>query len=81
VLGKDTTEGVLVTKVAEGSEAAGKGMKEGDIILEIGGTSVSSPSDVVKGVDEARKQGRKAVLMRVHGQDGDHFIPMKLAAG
>ena len=81
VLGKETTDGVLITKVAHGSEADDKGLKEGDIILEIGGTAVSNPSDVLKGVDEARKQGRKAVLMRVHGQDGDHFIPMKLAAG
>jgi serine protease Do len=81
VLGKDKTDGVLITKVTQGSEAETKGLKEGDIILEIGGAAVSNPSDVVKGVDEARKQGRKAVLMRIHGDDGDHFIPMKLAAG
>ena len=47
VLGKDATEGVLITKVAQGSEAATKGLKEGDIILEIGGAAVSNPSDVV----------------------------------
>jgi len=81
VLGKDATDGVLITKVAQGSEAEVKGLKEGDVILEIGGSAVTNPSDVIKGVDEARKSGRKAVLMRVHGQDGDHFIPMKLSAG
>jgi serine protease Do len=81
VLGKGEASGVLITKVAQGSEADDKGLKEGDIILEIGGAAVSSPSDVVKSVDDARKQGRKAVLMRIHSDDGDHFIPMKLAAG
>ena len=81
VLGKNATDGVLITKVAKGSEAADKGMLEGDIILEVGGAAVSSPSDVLKGVDDARKQGRRAVLMHVHRDDGDQFIPMKLAAG
>ena len=79
VLHKSDVVGVLITKVTTGSEADSKGLHEGDIILEIGGAAVTSPSDVVKGVDDARQQGRKAVLMHVHSADGDHFIPMKLA--
>ena len=81
VLGKDKQEGVLITKVAKGSEAADKGLQEGDIILEVGGTAVVNPSDVIKGVADARQQGRKAVLMHVHKDNGDQFIPMKLATG
>jgi serine protease Do len=81
VLGKSDKSGVLITKVASGSEAAGKGLKEGDIILEVGGAEVTSPSDVLKGVDDARKQGRKAVLMHLHSGDQDQFIPLKLAKG
>ena len=81
VLGKDKTDGVLITKVAKGSEAADKGLQEGDIILEVGGNAVANPSDVVKGVADARQQGRKRVLMHVHKDSGDQFIPMKLAAG
>ncbi len=81
VLGKDDVVGVLVTKVAKGSEAEDKGLKEGDIILEVGGNKVASPSDVLQGVDEAKKQGRKAVLMHLKQGDQDQFIPLKLAKG
>jgi serine protease Do len=81
VLGKDNQKGVLITKVTQGSEAADKGLKEGDIILEVGGNAVTSPSDVLKGVDEAKQQGRKAVLMHLRSGDQDQFIPLKLAKG
>ncbi len=81
VLGKGDQDGVLITKVAKGSEAADKGLKEGDIILEVGGTKVGSPSDVLKGVDEAKQQGRKAVLMHLRQGEQDQFIPLKLAKG
>ncbi len=81
VLGKGDTTGVLITKVAKGSEAEGKGLKEGDIILEVGGNEVTSPSDVLKGVDDAKQQGRKAVLMHLRQGDQDQFIPLKLAKG
>jgi serine protease Do len=81
VLGKDDVSGVLVTKVAKGSEAEDKGLKEGDIILEVGGNKVASPSDVLQGVDEAKKQGRKAVLMHLKQGDQDQFVPLKLAKG
>ena len=81
VLGKDDQEGVLITKVAKGSEAADKGLKEGDIIIEVGGNKVTSPSDVLSGVDEAKKQGRKAVLMHLRQGDQDQFVPLKLAKG
>ena len=79
VLGKGDGKGVLITKVAVGSEAASKGLHEGDIILEVGGAAVANPSDVVAGVDEARKQGRKLVLMHVQSDKRDQFIPLKLA--
>ena len=44
------------------SDAAQKGIKSGDIILEVGGLTVKSPDDVANGVKEASKLGRKAVL-------------------
>ena len=81
VLGKDDQKGVLITKVTKGSEAEDKGLKEGDIIVEVGGNKVASPSDVLQGVDEAKKQGRKAVLMHLRQGDQDQFIPLKLAKG
>jgi serine protease Do len=58
-------EGVVVTEVDGSSDAAQKGIKSGDIILEVGGLAVKSPDDVANGVKEASKLGRKAVLMRI----------------
>ena len=58
-------DGVVVTEVDNSSDAAQKGIKSGDVILEVGGLTVESPEDLANGVKEATKLGRKAVLMRV----------------
>ena len=81
VLGKGTDKGVLVTKVEKGSEADDKGLKDGDIILEVGGDEVSTPSDVLKGIEAAKKLGRRAVLLHLKSGDRDQFVPLKLAGG
>ena len=73
-------EGVAVVNVDPDGPAAGKGIDAGDVILEIGGKPVSSPADVASGINAARSEGRKAVLMRIKGRDGTRFVAIALSA-
>lgn len=72
------SDGVVVTDVDNGSDAAQKGIKSGDVILEVGGLTVKHPDDVANGVKEATKLGRKAVLMRIKSGDQTRFVAVQL---
>jgi serine protease Do len=69
-------QGVVVTQVDPDGAAAGQGIKTGDVILEIGGKPVSEPSQVKQAVAEARKEGRKAVLMRLKTGENSRFVAL-----
>jgi serine protease Do len=73
--GKD---GVVITEIDPSSDAAEKGLKVGDVILQVAGQMVTSPKDVSTGVDAARKRGRTAVLMRVKSGDQERFVALTL---
>jgi serine protease Do len=74
-------EGVAVVGVEPSSPAADRGFKTGDVILQIGGKSVSNVKDVRTALDEAHAGGKRDVLMRVKNADGVHFVAMPIAKG
>lgn len=67
-------EGVVVTEVDPEGQAAQKGLKPGDVILEAAGQPVTRPGDVAGALDKARKDGAKAVLFRVKSAEGVRFV-------
>jgi serine protease Do len=69
-IGKDI-KGVIVLEVDPASPAAEKGVKVGDVIVEVAQEAVSSLDDIAKSVDKVKKAGRKAVLLRVEDGKGD----------
>jgi serine protease Do len=71
-------EGVAVTNVDPTSEAAEKGLKAGDVILEVGGKPVSTPAAVSDGIRDAKSKGRKAVLMQVRSERQSRFVALSL---
>jgi serine protease Do len=71
-------DGVLITDVDSSSNAAQKGLKSGDVILEVGNVAVKSPDDVANAVKEISKLGRTAVLMRVKSGDQVRLVPVQL---
>ena len=71
-------QGVVVTEVDPNGPAAERGIKAGDVILDVGGKPVSSPADVRAGLADARKDNRKAVLMRVKSEQGTRFVAISL---
>jgi serine protease Do len=73
-------DGVAVINVDPTSEAAEKGLKAGDVILEVGGKPVASPAAVSEGVRDAKSKGRKAVLMQVRSDRQTRFVALSLNA-
>lgn len=69
---------VVVAAVDPNGEAADKGIRPGDVILRVNDQTVASPSEVIKAVEDAKAEKRKAVLLLVENQDGQHFVPLKL---
>jgi serine protease Do len=76
--GKD---GVVVTEVDPKSAAAERGFKEGDVILEVGGKSVSTAGDVRDAINTARTDNKNSVLMRVKSGGQSRFVAVPLAKG
>src|SRR5438270_644451 len=76
--GKD---GVVVTEVDPKSAAADRGFKEGDVILEVGGKSVSTAGDVRDAITTARTDNKNSVLMRVKSGGQSRFVAVPLAKG
>ncbi len=74
-------DGVVITDVDNASDAAQKGLKSGDVILEVGGLSVKKPEDLASGIKEASKLGRKAVLIRLKSGDQTRFVAVQLKKG
>jgi serine protease Do len=70
--------GVTVTEVEPGSPAAERGLKAGDVILEVAGKEVNEPSDVR---DALQASTKKRVLMLVKTEDGQRFLALPTAKG
>ena len=70
--------GVQVMEVAPDSVADQRGLKPGDVILEIGGSEVNGPADVKQALKEA---GKSRVLMLVRSGDNQRFLALPLAKG
>jgi len=63
--GPDGKEGVVIADVDPNSSAAEKGLKEGDVILKAGDTSVSTPDDVVNVLKKSKEANDSAVILYV----------------
>ncbi len=74
----ENQKGVVITDVAPKSAASEKGLKPGDVILEVQQEEVKSPSDVSDRVTKYRKAGRKSALLLVLTGDGTHYVPLSL---
>ena len=73
-------KGVEVVEVMPDGRAGERGVSRGDIIAEVGGKPVANPADVTRAIEEVRKDGRKAVLLRLEGRNGSRFVAVPLAA-
>jgi len=75
---KPGVNGVVVESVGENSDAADKGLKSGDVIVKAGVHTALQPSDVAAAVADARREGRKSVLLLVNRDGQTVFVPVDL---
>jgi serine protease Do len=73
--------GVVVTGVDPNSAAANRGVKEGDVILEIAGKSVANSGDIHEAVKTAHADNKNCILMRVRSREGSHYVAIPLGNG
>jgi serine protease Do len=72
-------EGAVIVGVAQGSGAAQKGLRPGDIVVMVGQTPVASPEAAAKEVEREKSAGREAVLLRVLREGQAIFVPVPFA--
>jgi serine protease Do len=70
--------GIAIAEVDPTSDAAEKGLKPGDVILEISGINVKTTDDVVQGVKKARDLKRTAVLLHIQSSNQKRFVAVQL---
>jgi serine protease Do len=80
-LGLDAPGGVLVENVTPGSPADQSGLQAGDVILGVGGRTVSSPEEASSRIHAAEDGNRSALPLLVMRDGTTAYIPLQLKAG
>ncbi|OEC98104.1 MULTISPECIES: DegQ family serine endoprotease [unclassified Rhizobium] len=75
----DSVDGVVITEVAPGSAAAEKGLKPGDVVVEVAQEFVQTPSAASEKVASLKREGRRNAQMMIASPNGDlRFIAVAL---
>ena len=77
----DTVEGLVVSEVAEDTEAFEKGLRVGDVITQAAQESVESIADLNERVEAAREAGRKSLVLLVNRNGDPRFVALNLDNG
>jgi serine protease Do len=74
----DKVIGVVVVEVDDDSAAAQKGIRPGDVIVEVAQEEVSSPDQVLEKVREVQQSNRKSVLILLQRAEDLRFVALRL---
>ena len=74
--GKSPQAGVVVSGVDADGPASAKGIKRGDVVLEVSGAKVSSPSDIENRLAKISASGKKTALFLVKSGRGKRFVAL-----
>jgi serine protease Do len=69
-------KGVVITDITQDGTASDRGLKPGDVIVEVQQQSVATPADIQKRLTDAHGQGKKSVLLLVQAKDGMRWVPL-----
>ena len=71
-------EGVVITDIEEDSDAAKKGLRAGDVIVEVNQNKVTTPAEIEKEVQQALQLGRRSVLLRIQRGADLNFVALRI---
>jgi len=71
-------QGVAVVGVDPNGPAAERGIKTGDVILDVAGKAVSNTAEVRKALSDARTAGKNTVLLRVKTAEAMRFVALPI---
>jgi serine protease Do len=77
----DDAKGVVVVDVTKDGPGAEKGLKAGDVIMEAAQEEVKTTGQVARKVDDAKRSGRKSILLLVERQGDLRFVAIRLDQG
>ncbi|MGO7954810.1 serine peptidase, partial [Rhizobium ruizarguesonis] len=63
-------KGLAITGIDTDSDAADKGIKEGEKITSVKNQEVSSPDEVVRVLNQAKKDGSTRALFQIQSNEG-----------
>jgi serine protease Do len=69
-------QGVAVVGVDPNGPAAERGIKTGDVILDVGGKAVTNTAEIRKALSDARTAGKNTVLLRVKTAEATRFVAL-----
>jgi serine protease Do len=72
------SKGVVITAVDPSGPAAERGLKSGDVILDVAGKSVGSVGELRSALKDAKSGGKKDVLIRVKSADNTRFVAVPI---
>jgi len=76
---KKSSKGVVIVAINREGPSAEKGLKVGDLILEVSQKKVNTPIDVKNQISVSLASNRKSILLLVEGQSGLRFVALRLS--
>ncbi|MDS7596563.1 Do family serine endopeptidase [Agrobacterium tumefaciens] len=77
----DDGNGLAITDVDPDSDAAARGLKQGEKITSVNNQQVASAADVEKILEQAKKDGRSKALFQIQTENGSRFIALDIDQG
>lgn len=74
----DDGKGLQITNIDPNSDAADKGIKAGEKITSVNNQDITSADDVVKVLNQAKKDGRTRALFQIQSKDGSRFVALPI---
>ncbi|HXV30170.1 MAG TPA: Do family serine endopeptidase, partial [Sinorhizobium sp.] len=81
VIPSDDGKGVTIASVDPDSDAADRGLKEGEKIVSVNNQEVKSADDILKVINTAKKDGRSKALFQIEAAEGSRFVALPIDQG
>lgn len=76
----DDAKGMVVADVLSSGAASEKGIRPGDVLVEVNQKGVSSVTEVEEQVKQAREKARKSVLLLIQNASGMRFVALPIGS-